>query len=194
MKKYCSKQCVLRQHETNDIIWNDSCFNIFFHYISSYHTSLIVIDSEMKNHIAFFVGLISIQWLNHSIGPSLTKLIKSNVTYPFFSPVCQKKRTQQCLALMALGTLWNHNRQEPQQTPHYQPGSTWETEIMFTLYSPLTELIIAGERCTEGLESITIYPWTMINDPVGTNSKWLLSNSVRKLICHQTSEYILQIL
>lgn len=68
------------------------------------------------------------------------------------------------------------------------------TEIKFTLYSPLTGLIIAGDGCAQGLESITIHPWTMINDPVGTNSERPLSNSVRKLICHQTQEHMLQTL
>lgn len=55
-------------------------------------------------------------------------------------------------------------------------------EIIFTLYSPLAGLIIAVDRCAPGLESITIHPWTMINGPLRTNSKWMLSSSVHGLI------------
>lgn len=104
-----------------------------------------------------------------------------------FTPLNMEKRIQQGWVLVAWDYLWNHNGGEPPSW-HHQSGSTWETEIIFTLYSPLTGLIIAGDRCAQGLESIIIHPWTMINDPVRTNSKWSLSNSICKLICHQTQE------
>lgn len=72
------------------------------------------------------------------------------------------------------------------------PSTTWETEIIVTLHSPLTGLIIAGNRYAQGLLSITIHPWMMINDPVGRNSERPHSNCSHKLIRYQTQKHTRQ--
>lgn len=139
---------------------------------------------------------LSAMWLGHWHRGGLGLLTSWNLwdLFSFFFPLplfkCRKKDPA---VLSFNGFRLPVKSQQGENLTHHtiKPGSTWETEIIFTLYSPLTGLIIARDRCAQGLESITIHPWTMINDPMGTTSERPLSNSVRRLICHQTQEHAL---